>query len=140
MTLGGRVAVMRDGALEQVAPPLDVYAKPVNTFVARFIGAPAMNLVPAILAGIEAPPGAVAGIRPQDVKLEAGGRLHAVVDVVEPRGHDCLLHLRLDSSGASPFFAVVAGGAPPQPAAHVSVTLPPERVHLFDGRSGQRLP
>ena len=58
MTLGGRVAVMRDGAIEQVAPPLEVYAKPANTFVARFIGAPAMNLVPATLAGVDAPAGA----------------------------------------------------------------------------------
>ena len=47
MTLGGRIAVMRDGALEQVAPPLEIYATPANTFVARFIGAPAMNLLPA---------------------------------------------------------------------------------------------
>src|SRR5919108_4872276 len=52
MTLGGRIAVMRDGVIEQVAPPLDVYARPVNTFVARFIGAPAMNLIPAALAGV----------------------------------------------------------------------------------------
>ena len=51
MTLGGRVAVMRDGAIEQVAPPLEVYARPVNTFVARFIGAPPMNLIPATLVG-----------------------------------------------------------------------------------------
>ena len=57
MTLGGRIAVMRDGALEQVAPPLEVYARPANTFVARFIGAPAMNLLPAAVAGIEAPDG-----------------------------------------------------------------------------------
>src|SRR4030095_15550751 len=102
MTLGGRVAVMRDGAVEQVAPPLEVYERPLNTFVARFIGAPAMNLVPATLVGIEAPSGAVAGIRPQDVTLGTSGRLRATVDVVEPRGHDYLLHLRLDLSDADP--------------------------------------
>ena len=51
MTLGWRVAVMRQGAIEQVAPPLEVYAQPANTFVARFIGAPPMNLVPAQILG-----------------------------------------------------------------------------------------
>ncbi|MBI4485974.1 MAG: sn-glycerol-3-phosphate ABC transporter ATP-binding protein UgpC [Acidobacteria bacterium] len=139
MTLGGRVAVMREGVIEQVAPPLDVYARPVSTFVARFIGAPAMNLVPATLGGIDAPPGAVIGIRPQDVALGAGGQLHATVDLVEPRGHDYLLHLRLDSPEASPFLAVVAGAAPPPTGAQVLVTLPPDRLHLFDARDGTRL-
>jgi ABC-type sugar transport system ATPase subunit len=138
MTLGGRVAVMRDGAIEQVAPPLDVYARPANTFVARFIGAPAMNLVPATLVGIDAPSGAMAGIRPQDVTLGAGGQLHAMVDLVEPRGHDHLLHLRLDSPSAGPFLAVIAGAAPPV-GAKVFVTVPPDRLHLFDGRTGTRL-
>ena len=144
MTLGGRVAVMRDGAIEQVAPPLDVYASPVNTFVARFIGSPAMNLVPATLIGIDAPSGAVAGIRPHDVALGAGGQLRATVDVVEPRGHDSLLHLRLhprpDSPAAGPVLAVTPGAASPAAGADVFLTFPPERRHLFDGRTGTRLP
>jgi len=139
MTLGGRVAVMRDGAIEQVAPPLDVYARPANTFVARFIGAPAMNLVPATLVGIDTPADAVAGIRPQDVTVGANGQLHAIVDVVEPRGHDYLLHLRLDSRDSSPFLAVVAGLAPPPVGAQVFLAFPPDRRHLFDGRTGTRL-
>ena len=139
MTLGGRVAVMRDGAIEQVAPPLDMYAWPVNTFVARFIGAPAMNLVPATLVGIEAPSGAVAGIRPHDVALAASGQLRATVDLVEPRGHDYLLHLRLDSPGTGPVLAVVTGAAAPPAGAQVFLTLPPDRRHLFDGRTGARL-
>jgi ABC-type sugar transport system ATPase subunit len=138
MTLGARIAVVRDGEIEQVAPPLDVYAMPVNTFVARFVGAPAMNLVPAALVGIDTPSGAIAGIRPQDVTLGASGPLRAVVDLVEPRGHDHLLHLRVDMPGADPLLAVVVG-APPAPGARVSLTFPPERLHLFDGRSGARL-
>jgi ABC-type sugar transport system ATPase subunit len=139
MTLGGRVAVMREGAIEQVAPPLDVYAWPVNTFVARFIGAPAMNLVPATLVGIDAPSGALAGIRPHDVTLGASGQLHATVDVVEPRGHDYLLHLRLDSPSADLVLAVIAGATAPPAGARVFLTLPPDRRHLFDGRTGTRL-
>ena len=139
MTLGGRVAVMRDGAIEQVAPPLEVYARPVNTFVARFIGAPAMNLIPASVVGIDTPAGAVAGIRAQDVMLGATGQLHAIVDVVEPRGHDHVLHLRLDSPGAGPLLAIVAGAASPPAGAEVFVTVLPDRFHLFDGQQGTRL-
>jgi multiple sugar transport system ATP-binding protein len=139
MTLGGRVAVMREGALEQVAPPLDVYAKPVNTFVAQFIGVPAMNLVPASAIGIQAPEGALAGIRAHDVTLGGGGEVRATVDVVEPRGHDYLLHLRLDTPGLPPFLAVVAGQRPPAVGAYVSVGVGRDRIHLFDGRSGVRL-
>lgn len=93
MTIGSRVAVMRDGAIKQAAPPLEVYARPANTFTARFIGTPPMNLVPAALIGIDAPAGTLAGIRPQDVTLDAAGRLPAVVDLVEPRGHDYVVAL-----------------------------------------------
>jgi ABC-type sugar transport system ATPase subunit len=139
MTLGGRVAVMRDGAIEQAAPPADVYEKPVNTFVARFIGAPAMNLVPATMVGIDMPPGAVAGIRPQDATLGLNGPLRATVDLVEPRGHDHVIHLRLDSAGAATFLAVVAGTAPAPVGAAVSISCEPDRLHLFDGRTGARL-
>jgi ABC-type sugar transport system ATPase subunit len=140
MTLGGRVAVMRDGAIEQVAPPLEVYARPANTFVARFIGAPSMNLLPATLAGVGAPPGAVAGIRPQDVTVGPAGGLHATVDLVEPRGHDHLVHLRLDSRGVPPLLAIVADTPVPPVGAGVFVTMPHTRLHLFDGATGARLP
>jgi sn-glycerol 3-phosphate transport system ATP-binding protein len=137
MTLSGRIAVMRDGALEQVAPPLDIYAAPANTFVARFIGAPAMNLLPADVAGIEAPAGAVAGIRPQDVRVGTEGARRATVDLVEPRGPDSVLHLRLDGSH-TPLLAVVSGSAP-SIGAEVFITLPPDRLHIFDQRDGTRL-
>jgi ABC-type sugar transport system ATPase subunit len=139
MTLGGRVAVMREGSIEQVAPPLDVYARPVNTFVAKFIGAPSMNLVPATLIGIDAPSGALAGIRPHDVTLGADGQLRATVELVEPRGHDCLLHLHLDSPGVEPVLAIIAGAAAPPVGANVCLTFPGDRRHLFDGRTGARL-
>ncbi len=140
MTLGGRVAVMRDGVIEQVAPPLEVYARPVNTFVARFIGAPPMNLVSRRRwSAIDAPPGALAGIRPQDVTLCDGGGLQAIVELVEPRGHDHLVHLRLDAPGSDPFLVVVAGSTPPPVGAGVFLSLPQERLHLFEGRGGMRV-
>ena len=138
MTLSGRIAIMRDGALEQVAPPLEIYATPANTFVARFIGAPAMNLLPTAVAGIDAPAGAVAGIRPQDVRVGPEGVRRATVDLVEPRGPDYVLHLLLDGSN-TPLLAVVSGPAPPAIGADVFVTLPPDRLHIFDQRDGRRL-
>jgi sn-glycerol 3-phosphate transport system ATP-binding protein len=139
MTLADRVAVLRDGVIEQIGPPLDVYAQPANTFVARFIGAPPMNLVPAALAGVEAPQDAAVGIRPQDIRLAGDGPLRAVVELVEPRGHDHLLHLRLTSSAAGSLLVVHGGVAPPPVGAEVRVALLPDRLHLFDGRTGARL-
>ena len=139
MTLGGRVAVMRSGVIEQAGPPLDIYARPANTFVARFIGAPPMNLIPATLVGIDNPPNALAGIRPHDVRLAADGSLPAIVELVEPRGHDSLLHLRLDLAGADPFLVVAAGGAVPAVGTRVSIGIPRDQLHLFDGSTGARL-
>jgi ABC-type sugar transport system ATPase subunit len=131
MTLGDRVAVMRDGAIEQLAPPLEVYGHPANTFVARFIGAPPMNLVPAAMV-VDLPAAAQAGIRPQDVVIGSSGRA-ATVDLVEPRGADCLVHLRLDAADA-PLLLAIVGGLPPAAGDRVLVSLPRERLHLFDAR------
>ena len=120
LTLGGRVAVLRQGAIEQVAPPLEVYARPANTFVARFIGAPPMNLVPAQTFGIEAPDGALIGVRPHDVAIGVGSGVQAVVELVEPRGHDTVVHLRLDAPGTPTVLAVVELDAP-APGSRVQV-------------------
>jgi ABC-type sugar transport system ATPase subunit len=138
MTLGGRIAVLRDGTIEQIAPPSEMYARPVSTFVARFIGSPAMNLLPADAAGIPAPRGALAGIRPHDVTIDSSGPLRATVDLVEPRGPDSLVHLTLDSPEGMPFLAVVGDQAPPA-GTQVRIRLWPEHLHLFDGVSGARL-
>ncbi len=138
MTLGSRVAVMRDGRIEQIAPPLDVYAAPANTFVATFIGTPAMNLLPASVAGIGAPEGTLAGIRPQDVTIETGGEPNAVVDLVEPRGPDHVVYLRLTRAEGTTLTAVSSARPAPGVGATVRVVLPPERVHVFDATTGLR--
>jgi multiple sugar transport system ATP-binding protein len=138
LTLGSRVAVMRDGVIEQVAPPAEVYSRPANTFVARFIGAPAMNLLPADVAGITAPPGAVVGVRPHDVVLGPGGSMRATVDLVEQRGHDAVVHVRLVDSALPPILVVTSGDVPPV-GATVLLSLPADRVHLFERASGTRL-
>jgi ABC-type sugar transport system ATPase subunit len=141
MTLGGRVAVMREGSIEQVAPPLEVYAQPTSMFVARFIGTPPMNLVPGRPFGIDAPDGVLVGVRPHDVGLGASGGVPAVVELVEPRGHDFVVHLRLDRPEAPDAVSVLAvvDREPPVAGSRVNVALSAKRVHLFDGRSGARL-
>jgi ABC-type sugar transport system ATPase subunit len=137
MTLGGRLAVIRDGAIEQVAPPAEVYEYPANTFVARFIGAPPMNLVSARVLGIDAPDGTLAGVRPHHLAIVAGSGVPAVVELVEPRGPDAVVHLRLDVPGAPTVLAVVEG-EPPVIDSRVYVQAAEGRVHRFDGSSGRR--
>jgi ABC-type sugar transport system ATPase subunit len=136
MTLAGRVAVMRDGVVEQIAPPLETYARPANTFVARFIGAPPMNLVPASAFGIDAQANVLIGIRPHDLRIDESG-VPAMVELVEPRGHDTVVHLRLDSFDASTVLAVVEGD-PPVAGSRVTVAPVPGSLHLFDQGSGKR--
>ncbi len=108
ITLADRVAVMRAGVIEQFAPPLEVYARPVNTFVAQFMGSPPMNLLStSVLATSSA--ATTVGVRPHDIVIDSDGAVKAIVDLVEPRGHDAVLHLRLDG----PDMGVGPGRVPP---------------------------
>ena len=136
MTLGDRIAVMRDGRIEQMAAPLELYERPADIFVAGFIGAPAMNLLPAERLGIDAPAGTIAGIRPHDLRLDSSGGLEAHVELVEPRGHDYLIHLRL-AAPDTPRLLAAASSAPADP--RVSLQFSRERLHLF-GPDGRRAP
>jgi ABC-type sugar transport system ATPase subunit len=138
MTLGSRVAVMREGIIEQIAPPLEVYAQPASAFVARFIGTPPMNLVPARTFGVDAPDGALVGVRPHDLAVGVSGGVPAVVERIEPRGHDFVVHLRLDGADALPVLAVV-DREPPVAGSRVHIGPAARRVHLFDETSGARL-
>ena len=137
MTLGTRVAVMRAGSVEQVAPPLELYSRPANTFVAGFIGAPSMNLLEAALLGIDGEAGIVAGIRPHDVSIGTSGSMAATVELAEPRGHDFLVHLRLAVPG-SPMLVAISRTAPAA-GTLVYPYFSREHVHLF-GNDGRRLP
>ncbi len=98
MTLGSRVAVMRDGFLQQVAPPMELYRRPANRFVAGFVGSPAHELpAAATSARPRTHPGMpTLGIRPHDLTIVAQGTgdVDAWVDVVEPRGSELLVYLR----------------------------------------------
>jgi multiple sugar transport system ATP-binding protein len=115
MTLGDRVAVMRDGTVQQCDTPDNLFEAPTNIFVAAFIGSPAMNLVPGELrggtlhvAGLELRPAraprhegpVIAGIRPTDLKAEPGGdggRLRAELEVVERLGSESHVIFAVDA-------------------------------------------
>jgi len=94
MTLGDRVAVLRDGRLEQVGSPQELYQRPANTFVATFVGTPPMSLVPAGHAGLPAPAGvSMLGVHAEDVRLVPGE--DAEVLAVDDLGHERMVELGL---------------------------------------------
>src|SRR5262245_30400891 len=118
MTMADKIVVMKDGIVEQTGDPLSLYDTPVNTFVAGFIGSPAMNMVPGIArtggggATVEFPSGALLpmpaharaadgqevlyGMRPEHVTLADSGGLPADVVVVEPTGADTQLYCKFN--------------------------------------------
>jgi multiple sugar transport system ATP-binding protein len=103
MTLADRVVVLRDGQIEQVGTPLELYDRPANQFVAQFIGTPRMNVAP--FADVQALVGALnlqsndkgfVGIRPESVSVVAtgSGQLQAKVEIIESLGAETLIYLR----------------------------------------------
>jgi multiple sugar transport system ATP-binding protein len=98
MTMGDRIAVMREGVLQQQGTPEELYTRPVNTFVATFIGSPAMNVVPAPVLKLGSDSSLV-GFRPEHIRvgpaLNGSVGFNAGVEVVEYLGDEQLAHLRL---------------------------------------------
>ena len=155
MTLGDRLLVLHQGRPVQLATPMEVFARPADTYVAGFIGAPAMNFLPAtLLEGggavrlasglvIELLDGrrpAVAGqavtigIRPEHVALAPGG-LPLDVDLVEPLGSETLVHGRMADGTA--LLCKLQGAAPV--ADRVAIALDPASLHVFDAATGVRI-
>ena len=159
MTLGTRVAVLKDGILQQVAPPMELYRRPLNQFVAGFIGSPSMNFVRGVArrdgdrAGFTAPGFALSlpiegarregdvilGVRPQDIALDRAldGQPRAVVSLVEPLGSEQIVHLTI--AGGKDLVALVGSEVAPCIDEVVSLRVPPNATHLFDPDSGARL-
>ena len=157
MTMGDRVAVLKDGVLQQVDTPRALYEKPANVFVAGFIGSPAMNLLEltivaggvqfgdkvlpvdkAILAKTKAKSVTV-GLRPEDLVISKQG-LVVHIDVVEELGADAYLYGNAKVDGVS-VDIVARVDSVNHPKAGSTVTLAPEGgvTHLFDVESGLRL-
>jgi sn-glycerol 3-phosphate transport system ATP-binding protein len=157
-TLGERIAVMNRGKLQQVGTPREVYARPANLFVAGFIGSPSMNLLAGhvsngdVCVGDTAVAGAalargcaepVVGLRPEALRIRRddidGPVLPFVVDVVEPMGHEAVVHGRLREGGEAPVVARIGADDEPRPDDELELTFRPEDLHLFDPQSGERL-
>ena len=155
MTLGQRVAVMKDGRIHQLAAPMDLYRRPASTFVASFIGSPAMNLLDGTFAGsrleaggatwdVALPEGArgrdvTAGVRAEGIQISVAPRdrwVQARAEVVEPLGNETLVTLAL------PHGRVVARGPAVFDAtadSPVWIHVPPEAFLFFDRSTGTLL-
>jgi multiple sugar transport system ATP-binding protein len=155
MTMADRIVVLRDGLVEQIGTPLELYDRPANAFVAGFIGSPSMNLLTATLAGAAvtvtntatALPVAGAGspdhrpvllgIRPEDCRLaSAGDGLPARVSVVEPTGAE--LHIVAEASG-QPIIVALRDRHAIVPGDLIHIRADPARLHVFDPGTGLRL-
>ncbi|MDB5027535.1 MAG: sugar transporter ATP-binding protein [Candidatus Eremiobacteraeota bacterium] len=160
MTMGHRIVVMKDGVVQQVATPKEIYDRPANQFVAGFIGSPTMSFLPckieaegdelyargtsfkvripnerrAVFAGAKSN-SVVLGVRPEDVSLNANGAgtIPAIVDVVEPLGSEQVLYFNCDGTtvtARASAEATVASGDA------ISLGINANRMHLFDTLTG----
>ncbi len=154
MTMADRIVIMRDGHIQQVGTPAQVYHEPANTFVAQFIGAPSMNLLPArveagrivlgsgvVLPGLapKDPPGTVqVGIRPENLLPgpEDGAILTGTVVVAEPLGADTLLYVDI---GGTEVIATGPGRNAPGPGDRIGLFADAQEIHLFDPSTGAAL-
>jgi multiple sugar transport system ATP-binding protein len=163
LTLGDRIAVLKEGVLQQVDTPMELYRRPANKFVAGFIGSPAMNFIEGVIQRSDA---AIAttglctfkgidlsldvpcdadrhgrvylGVRPQHIEVTvAENRPRAEVGVVEPMGNEQIVYVTL--SGGDKLVAVAPPEAVIRPGDTVSIDVRPEGVHLFDAESGKRI-
>jgi len=164
LTLGDRIAVLKEGVLQQVATPMQLYHQPANKFVAGFIGSPAMNFLAGVVRRegpgvertfrgidltidvpqrVEAPDRVFLGIRPQHLEVFGGasaggdGTLRAEVGVVEPMGNEQIVYVTL--SGGDRLVAVAPPDQRVTPGDVVSIRVRPEGIHMFDAGTGARL-
>jgi len=165
MTLGDKVAVMKDGVVQQFGTPKDIYNNPANLFVASFIGSPPMNFVPLRLskqgggwsallesgqdrcelplklADGESLEGrdVILGIRPEQIGIGAAGdlpSLRAEVQVIEPTGPDTMIFVSLNQTKVC---CRLAPDAAPNPGETLTLQFEPDKVLLFDAQTGERL-
>jgi sn-glycerol 3-phosphate transport system ATP-binding protein len=149
MTMADRVILLSGGKIVQNGSPADLYEAPANTFVARFIGTPPMNLLAlaagaggAVIAGTSAPvvapaelAGATLGVRPEHVALGRDDGIPARVDGVEYLGADSLLQCRI---GEQPLWLRVAGRVGFSRGDAASLSWARGAQHFFDGATGER--
>ena len=159
MTMGDRVAVLKDGVLQQCDTPRRMYDHPDNVFVAGFIGSPAMNLfdVPVVDGGVKFGTGThpiertrladagkevTLGVRPEDLTITTDGQgLAVTVEVVEELGADAYIYGSTTETAGQikPIIARVDGRTPPEKGAVVNLTPRGGHVHLFNAGTGLRI-
>ncbi len=157
MTLSDRLVVMRDGRVQQVGTPLEVYNQPANMFVARFLGSPSMNFISGTVGSADgipvlqtaggtvgAPPDLTSalassqevaiGIRPEDISVAhgEGPGLRATIEVIEPMGSLNVVYARLGEQRIAITTEPTFWG---QHGDKVNLTFSPEKTHLFDPAS-----
>jgi multiple sugar transport system ATP-binding protein len=149
MTLADRVVVMKKGLVQQVGTPTEIYDRPANTFVAGFIGTPAMNLIEGTLTaglftaehvqinGLNAPDGPVIlGFRAEDARVADAGQIAAPVYTMELLGDATMVTVRaggaLVSVKAPKDYRIAIGET-------VQIAVPTQTCHLFDAETGSRL-
>jgi len=155
MTMADKIVVLRDGVIEQVGSPVELYARPANQFVAGFLGAPQMNFLPGTAAdnngtGITVDGGrstiqltprarqlaagaaATIGVRPEHLSLSATGPLAATVEAVEILGAETIVHARLASE--TPITVSLRGISGVEPGAAIRLDFDDRFAHLFDDK------
>ncbi|MER8501945.1 MULTISPECIES: sn-glycerol-3-phosphate ABC transporter ATP-binding protein UgpC [unclassified Mesorhizobium] len=155
MTMADKIVVMRDGRIEQVGAPLELFDRPANLFVAGFIGSPSMNLLKGVvrkgdkpvveIAGTPFPIAAksavedgrnvVYGVRPEHLEIHPDG-VSAKISVVEPTGSETLVFLRF---GEGEMVALFRERHDFKPGDTLQLKPRLDQVHLFDAETGKRL-
>jgi multiple sugar transport system ATP-binding protein len=136
MTMADKIVVLRDGRIEQVGSPLELYNKPCNQFVAGFIGSPRMNFVPVVQLPGATPGAHTVGIRPEHAQLADHGPMQMMVSQVEQLGSTSILHGHVVPD--APFEIILGGQTSIQRGDTVKVSAPAEHLHYFD-KIGLRL-
>ncbi len=147
MTMGQRITVLREGKVQQVGTPKDVYDRPANVFVAQFIGTPPMNLLQASVAepmlrmsSFAVPlrrrvnaQRVIAGIRPEHIhRANGNATTTAKVDVVEPIGHESIIYM---TAGSEKLVAIFDPAKTPRAGETIEIHIDPEKVLLFDAQT-----
>ena len=153
MTMADRIVIMKDGHIQQVGTPAEVYHRPANTFVARFIGAPSMNMLSGMVengelrmasgatldlgAGLPEGREITIGVRPEDLHPGDGPALvRGPVTVREPLGHETLIYVGAEGQEV---IAKADGRTPPQVGEEVTLTAAVDTLHIFDAATGDAL-
>jgi multiple sugar transport system ATP-binding protein len=159
MTMGDRVAVLKDGLLQQCASPRELFTRPANVFVAGFIGSPAMNemrctvtsdgaefasfhfgLTPEQRAALTSDQITI-GVRPESLHLSPDGTgIHATIDTVEELGSDSFLYCTPEGHPGLSMVSRAEGLSAARPGELVQLRPDPGALHLFDTATGLRLP